>query len=322
MTAVRLDSPLRPPAWALLPLRAFLGGTFLYAGLSKLFDTHYLDDASPLGVHAQMLHAAARSPIGRLVSLSAEHSTLTGLAIAFVEITIGLGTLLGLFTRLAALGGVLLSVSYFLTVSWTTWPYYYGADIGFAFAWTPLLIAGDAGVLSSTAWLRAKARHTLGLPMHASPDEGAAVQNDVERRTVLRGGLIAASATAVGVPVGSALARSHRSVDSSTDSASPQAKAGPVIAVAADLAVGSSMSFTASNGAPAYLLHPAPDTFLAFNATCTHHGCPVTYVGPGFRCPCHGSSFDENGQVTGGPAPTPLTQIPITVINGQVTMVN
>ncbi len=67
------------------------------------------------------------------------------------EAAVGLGALLGLFTRLAALGGFLLELSLFLTVTWTTRPYYYGSDIGFAFAWTPLLIAGDGGVLGDSA---------------------------------------------------------------------------------------------------------------------------------------------------------------------------
>lgn len=87
----RTDAPI----WALLPLRVFLGGTFLYAGLAKIVDTHYLDDTSPLGVHAQMLHAAATSPIGPLVSFTAEHSTVTGPVIAFGEVAVGLGTVLG-----------------------------------------------------------------------------------------------------------------------------------------------------------------------------------------------------------------------------------
>ncbi|WP_217708091.1 Rieske 2Fe-2S domain-containing protein [Nonomuraea rhodomycinica] len=311
---------MRSPRWALLPLRAFLGGTLVYAGLSKLLDTQYLDDTAPLGVHAQMLHAAETSPIGPLVSLAADHSIVTGLTIAFGEIAVGLGALLGLFTRLAALGGVLLSVSFFLTVSWTTRPYYYGADIVFAFAWTPLLMTGDAGALSLTAWLRAKARHRLGLPTHGTPDEDVAVQKDVRRRTMLRGGLIAAATTTVGVSAGSALALARRPALSPGEPAGAKVGSGQVIGAAADIAVGSSKSFTAPNGAPAHLLHPAPDTFLAFNATCTHQGCPVSYVGPGFRCPCHGSTFDENGQVTGGPARAPLIEIPVEVIDGQVTI--
>jgi thiosulfate dehydrogenase [quinone] large subunit len=330
---LRMDSPLQSPAWALLPLRAFLGVTFLYAGLSKIFDPHYLDDASPLGVHSQMLHAAATSPIGALVSLSADHSTVTGLAIAFGEVAVGLGALLGLFTRLAALGGVVLALSFFLTVSWTTRPYYYGPDIGFAFAWSPLLIAGDAGVYSVTARLRAAVRHKLRLPARPTPHESAAVQDDVERRTLLRGGLIAAVVAAVGVAAGSALALARRPSAAAVSpgslppgsttpgaSASPGAAgAGAVIAAAASVAVGSSKSFTAPNGAPAYLLHPTTDTFIAFNATCTHQGCPVSYVRPGFHCPCHGSTFDQNGQVTQGPANTPLVKIPVKVVDGQVT---
>jgi thiosulfate dehydrogenase [quinone] large subunit len=330
---LHMDAPLQSPAWALLPLRAFLGVTFLYAGLSKIFDPHYLDDASLLGVHAQMLHAAATSPIGALVSLSADHSTVTGLAIAFGEVAVGLGALLGLFTRLAALGGVVLALSFFLTVSWATRPYYYGADIGFAFAWSPLLIAGDAGVYSVTARLRAAVRHKLRLPARPTPHESAAVQDDVERRTLPRRGLIAAVVAAVGVAGGSALALARRPSAAAVSpgslppgsttpgaSASPRAAgAGAVIAAAASVAVGSSKSFTAPNGAPAYLLHPTTDTFIAFNATCTHQGCPVSYVKPGFHCPCHGSAYDQNGQVTRGPANTPLIKIPVKVVDGQVT---
>jgi len=94
-----------------------------------------------------------------------------------------------------------------------------------------------------------------------------------------------------------------------------------VIAQAASVAVGSSKSFTASGGRQAYLLHPAADTFVAFDATCTHQGCPVSFVGPGFRCHCHGATYDADGQVTGGPAPKPLAKIPVKVIDGKVTTI-
>jgi thiosulfate dehydrogenase (quinone) large subunit len=301
------------PAWALLPLRAFLGVTFGYAGLSKIFDPHYLDDASTLGIHAQMLHAASASPIGTLVSLSAGYSTVTGLAIAFGEVAVGLGALLGLFTRVAALGGVVLALSFFLTVSWATRPYYYGADLVFAFAWTPLLIAGDGGVFSVTTRLRAAARRRLDL----AGDESAAGRNEVERRTLLRAGLLSAAVAAVGVAAGTALALVRRPSGASPGS-TPDA--GKVIADVADVAVGSSKSFIAPDGSHAYLLRPATDTFLAFNAACTHQGCPVSYAGPGFQCPCHGSTFDQNGQVTGGPANAPLRKIPVKILNGQITV--
>jgi cytochrome b6-f complex iron-sulfur subunit len=44
----------------------------------------------------------------------------------------------------------------------------------------------------------------------------------------------------------------------------------------------------------------------AISTTCTHLGCIVAPSETGFQCPCHGSQFDVDGNVTGGPAPKPL----------------
>ncbi|MEV7045024.1 Rieske 2Fe-2S domain-containing protein [Amycolatopsis sp. NPDC051061] len=302
----RADASLRTQIWALLPLRVFLGGTFLYAGLSKILDTHYLDDTSPLGVHAQMLHAAATSPIGPLVSFAAEFPTVIGLVIAFGEVAVGLGALLGLFTRIAALGGFLLALSFFLTVSWTTDPYYFGADIVFAAAWTPLLIAGDAGLFSTTTRLRTAIRRRRPNP---TPDD--------ERRILLWGGLITATAAALGGGV-IALARITATKPKPSQATATATNSPKVIAAVAAIAVGSSTSFTTPDGSTAYLVRPSTDTFLAFLAGCTHQGCPVTPAGSGFRCPCHGSTFDGSGQVTAGPATKPLTKVPVQVVDGQV----
>lgn len=41
-------------------------------------------------------------------------------------------------------------------------------------------------------------------------------------------------------------------------------------------------------------------------AICTHLGCTVNAVETGFKCPCHGSTYDLEGKNTGGPAPLPL----------------
>ncbi len=41
-------------------------------------------------------------------------------------------------------------------------------------------------------------------------------------------------------------------------------------------------------------------------AICTHLGCTVNAVETGFKCPCHGSTYDLDGKNTGGPAPLPL----------------
>lgn len=48
------------------------------------------------------------------------------------------------------------------------------------------------------------------------------------------------------------------------------------------------------------------DGIYAISAICTHLGCIVSATEWGFQCPCHGSQFNENGKVIGGPAPRPL----------------
>ncbi len=39
---------------------------------------------------------------------------------------------------------------------------------------------------------------------------------------------------------------------------------------------------------------------------CTHLGCTVGISDTGFACPCHGSRYDQDGNVVGGPAPKSL----------------
>ena len=44
----------------------------------------------------------------------------------------------------------------------------------------------------------------------------------------------------------------------------------------------------------------------AMSLICTHLGCIVTKTERGFSCPCHGSTFSDQGVVRKGPAPKPL----------------
>lgn len=158
------DLGLRQPGWLLLPLRGFLAITFIYAGLQKLANPAYLDPHNRSSVVGQMQSLRHSSPIGPLLGLSLHATTLVGLLIAFGELWVGVGVLLGLWTRLAAVGGMLLSLTFFLTVSWSTTPYYYGSDIVFLFAWTVIAAFGAGSVLSVDGLLHARARHLMGLP--------------------------------------------------------------------------------------------------------------------------------------------------------------
>ena len=52
------------------------------------------------------------------------------------------------------------------------------------------------------------------------------------------------------------------------------------------------------------------DGIAAISNTCTHLGCVVATTEIGFDCPCHGSRFDAEGTVLGGPAPRPAPVVP------------
>jgi thiosulfate dehydrogenase [quinone] large subunit len=149
--------------WALLPLRAFLGGTFVFAGLQKLANPRFFDKANPTSIQSQLASAARVSPIHALIAHLTSHAVLIGVLIAISEVAIGAGTLVGLWSRVAAVGGILLSLCLFLTVSFHSSPYYTGSDIVFLFAWMPLLVAGAGGVLSADAVLANMVRARRGL---------------------------------------------------------------------------------------------------------------------------------------------------------------
>jgi nitrite reductase/ring-hydroxylating ferredoxin subunit len=57
----------------------------------------------------------------------------------------------------------------------------------------------------------------------------------------------------------------------------------------------------------------------AISLVCTHLGCTVNRVETGFLCPCHGSQYDADGLVVGGPAPKTLPWLEVkTVPGGQI----
>ena len=51
----------------------------------------------------------------------------------------------------------------------------------------------------------------------------------------------------------------------------------------------------------------------AVSTVCTHLGCIVRPSPDGFECPCHGSRFAPDGEVTKGPAPQPLPWLEVSV---------
>ncbi|MFF5155228.1 DoxX family protein [Streptomyces sp. NPDC000348] len=145
--------------YALVPLRIFLGVTFLYAGLDKLTDSAFMKDSGAGSIGDMMRGVRDSSAVPALVDMALQNPVAFGCAIALGELAVGIGTLLGLLTRIAALGGALISLSLWLTVSWAADPYYYGNDLPYLMAWIPLVLAG-APLLSVDAALRARRQRT------------------------------------------------------------------------------------------------------------------------------------------------------------------
>jgi thiosulfate dehydrogenase (quinone) large subunit len=199
---------------ALLPLRAFLGFTFCFAGLQKLANPGFFDASDPASIQAQLAAAARRSPIHALISPLAHVAVPLGILIAFGELAVGVGTLLGFRGKIAAAGGVALSLMLFLTVSFHTSPYYTGADIVFAFAWTPLLLAGSGSVLSlDTAiarWADQRAGGRGGAGRQAwrsgAPGSGAhrsgGLSPGASRREVVLRGMVTAAVAVASLAIG------------------------------------------------------------------------------------------------------------------------
>ena len=128
------------------------------------------------------------SPIHVLISHLLPYASAVGLLIAIGEVSIGVGVLVGLWTRLAAAAGMALSLGLFLTVSFHASPYFTGSDIVFFFAWTPLLLAGAAGAPALDTWME-----TVDRP--AEPSPGGVSRRAVLSKTALTG--VVASAVVV-----------------------------------------------------------------------------------------------------------------------------
>ncbi|MGW6061367.1 DoxX family protein [Streptomyces sp. NPDC055189] len=187
----------------LLPLRVFLGFISIYAGMGKLCDPVYFDggDRGSMVKWLNSLHPWTLAEPLRDFALS--HPVGAGLCIAFLQIIVGVLTVLGLWQRVAAGVGVLLSAALLVTVSWKTVPAYDAPDIIYLAAWSPLIIAGAPvysvdGRLAGEAWRRLGPRVDIW---------------QLRRRVLRRGGLVGAFVIGCTLLIGSMLGGAVRDAD-------------------------------------------------------------------------------------------------------------
>jgi nitrite reductase/ring-hydroxylating ferredoxin subunit len=67
-----------------------------------------------------------------------------------------------------------------------------------------------------------------------------------------------------------------------------------------------------------YIKDQYPQLPLALESTCSHLGCSVRWDAQAtqFRCPCHGGTYDQQGNVIAGPPPRPLTRLEVKIEDG------
>jgi Rieske Fe-S protein len=213
--------------------------------------------------------------------------------------------------RYGALLGAGISLTLALTSTWGVSPYYYGNDLPYFVGFLALAALGDGGALR----LGAPASRGHNPERRAALVSGTGIAAGIAALLVLDRSRAVSMITGGGTPTPSPTPGA-----SATSSASPTPTAGTVISGAPGLAAGQALNFSAG-GTDAVLIKDGSN-YRAFERACTHQGTSVDWqAGSGdFLCPNHGARFAATGQVTAGPANTPLRAIEVSVAaDGTVT---
>jgi thiosulfate dehydrogenase [quinone] large subunit len=128
-----------------LPIRLFLGFSWLTSGLGKATGGGWLDGGSSLASYwerAVQIPEEGRPPISYdwyrdflTLLLDGNHEGWFSYIVVFGEILVGVGLILGALTGIAAFFGALMNMSFLLAGSASTNPVLFTAAIGLILAW-------------------------------------------------------------------------------------------------------------------------------------------------------------------------------------------
>jgi thiosulfate dehydrogenase [quinone] large subunit len=308
------------PAVALVILRTYIGVIFLWAGIDKFANQAFLDPDSPNGIKADLAAAVENSPIGFLVELVDSYPVALGTAIALTEIFIGIGLIVGLWSRIWALLGILGQISIALTVGWGIDPGYESPNVPYIFALLPILAMGS-GACSLDARRASAGSATAALDSGDTTSADTTSPANPARRTVMGQGAVAAGLIAVG----GAIAGLGRVVGKAATDNAPSGPVEGALTTVEALKTEKVVAFTdPSTNEPGVIALDSAGNAVAFSAVCTHSGCTVRFDSEvdQLKCRCHGSKFEpDTGAIINGPAKRPLPSIAVqTSADGSITL--
>jgi thiosulfate dehydrogenase [quinone] large subunit len=337
-------------------LRAFLGGTMLYAGLDKLIlDARFLqtDGVGSIGETLRFF-VTAGGPLAPLVeAVGLSQPVAVGAAMAIAQLVVAGSLLTGSWVRSGALLGAAISLTLALTSTWGVSPYYLANDLPYLVGFLALAALGDGGM----ARVGAPASRGYDPARRAALVSGAGIFAVIAALVLLDrarlGSLLSGGSAASGSPSpspssatspssspspspspspssepsataspssGSGGTKTPKPSESATSGGGGGAGGGTVIDGGKGLGSGQALNFSAG-GTAAVLLRDG-GAYRAFERACTHQGTNVDWQsGSGsFYCSNHGARFSATGDVLVGPALTPLRPIEVSVAaDGSVT---
>jgi nitrite reductase/ring-hydroxylating ferredoxin subunit len=288
--------------------------------VQKLADPSFFQRGGTDYIGTQLRGFSNGSPIGWFLRFAGHWPVATGAGIALLEIAIGLATLAGIGSFLAALAGCAINVALWLSATWHVHPYFLGSDSIYAVAW--LAYALQVRSVKKEKPTREQIRPT----------------RQIDRRAFVRAGLVTVATFFLGgttyllapgrpsrrLALGQTAA--GRSSPAPTDTAvTPSAVSGTPIIELDKLQVGQPIGFVGPGREPAALFRLSADEVVAYSRICTHAGCTVGYNSSTklLQCPCHGALFDpaHGARVIAGPTSTPLPKIDVAIDQSAGTVV-